>query len=90
MTYLRETTSNILNSDTLLPFAPDLIGPTGIPEDEDPESEWENQLNILHSRMQGEFSKRELDIAVRELIQILVSSRRIAYQCTEPLTSYLA
>jgi hypothetical protein len=70
--YLRENVSDILDPASFLPFVPNLLGPTGIPEDEDSESEWENQLNILHSRMRGEFSKRELDVAVRDLIQILV------------------
>lgn len=69
--YLRRTASDRIASSSKLRFAPGLIGPTGIPEDEDPKSEWENQLNILHSRMRGEFSKRELDLAVRKLIKIL-------------------
>ena len=68
---LHVTAPGLLTSSSALPFAAGLIGPTGIPEDQDPESEWENQLNILHSRMQGEFSKRELDFAVRSLIQII-------------------
>jgi hypothetical protein len=69
--YSRDTASDILDPATSLHFIPSLLGPTGIPVGENPESEWERQLNILYSRMHGEFSKRELDVAIRELIQIL-------------------
>lgn len=56
----------------LPPVTPDLLGPTGIPGDENAHAEWGNQLNILHARMGGEFSLRELDNAVRDLIRIFV------------------
>lgn len=68
---LRATAPDLLAASSEMPFAADLIASTGIPEDEDPEAEWENQLNILQPRMQGEFSKREIDVAVRHLVQII-------------------
>jgi len=70
--YLREADANALNDATVLPFEPELVGVTGIPEDQDARNEWDNQLRILHERMRGEFSARELDAAVRKLVRILV------------------
>jgi hypothetical protein len=69
--YLRNMTPDIFDAPCLQLLAPSLLGPAGIPEDGNPELEWENQLNILHSRMRHEFSTRELDVAIRYFIQIL-------------------
>lgn len=69
--FVREAETSLIASETPLPLQPSLIGPTGMPEDENPTAEWENQLNILHSRMRGEYSSRELDVAIRRLIAVL-------------------
>lgn len=81
-TYLRESPPTALDPGLELPFARDLLGPTGIPEDPDPEGEWKHQLNILHARMAGEFSTRELDACLRILIRILsrAEGHRLAHQ----------
>ena len=74
--YLREAERDSLASAAPLPFEPKLVGPTGIPEDKQAESEWAKQLGILRVRMRGEYSERELDVAVRELIQTLLRASR--------------
>ena len=73
--YLRETDPDSLASDTPFQFDPELVGPTGIPEDEHAEAEWANQLGILQARMRGEYSERELDVAVRTLIRVIASGK---------------
>ena len=73
--YLREAEPDSLASDTPLPFDPELVGPTGIPEDGNAAAEWANQLGILQARMRGEYSERELDIAVRTLISVIASGK---------------
>lgn len=70
--YLRECDPKILANTVPRIFEPDLIGPTGIPEGENSEREWANQLRILHERMRGEFSEGEIDAAVRMLVRVLV------------------
>ena len=74
--YLREAEPGSVASDAPLPFDRKLVGPTGIPEDERVEAEWAKQLGILRVRMRGEYSERELDVAVRELIQTLLRASR--------------
>ena len=69
--YLREIEPGALVADAQLPFDPKLVGPAGIPEDDQSEAEWANQLDILHSRMGGQYSLRELDVAIRRLIKVL-------------------
>lgn len=71
ITYLRETSSPLLDPKEALPFPSELLGPTGIPEDGNPTDEWKRQLRTLHSRMEGQFTERELDVAVRRLVSIL-------------------
>lgn len=68
--YLREFTPELLTQDDSLAFEPGLAGSAGIP-DEQPEQEWINQLGILHSRLEGKYSQRELDLAVRALLRAL-------------------
>ena len=70
--YLRETESPLLDSKEPMPLAPELLGPTGIPEDGTSADEWKRQLSILHSRMEGRFTEPELDVAVRRLVSILI------------------
>jgi hypothetical protein len=74
--YLREADAGSLASATPLPFDPNLVGPTGIPEDEHAEAEWTNQLGILQARMQGDYSARELELAVRTLISAIAPGRQ--------------
>lgn len=69
--YLREFSADTLSQDVPLAFEPALIGPTGIPEDGQPELEWGSQLDILQSRMSGKYSHRELDSAVRVLLRVM-------------------
>lgn len=69
--YLREIEPDALVADAQLPFDPHLVGPTGIPDDGQSEAEWAKQLEILWSRMRGEYSTRELDLAIRLLIKVL-------------------
>lgn len=69
--YLREVEPSSINSEAPLPFDPHLVGPTGIPENQRSEAEWATQLETLRTRMRGEYSTRELDIAIRRLIQML-------------------
>ena len=73
--YLREADPDSLAADTPLPFEPKLVGSTGIPEDSNAEAEWANQLDILHARMGGQYSPRELDVAVRTLIGAFAPAR---------------
>ena len=73
--YLREADPDSLAADTPLPFEPKLVGSTGIPEDSNAEAEWANQLDILQARMRGEYSERELDLAVRTLIRVIASGK---------------
>ncbi|MHB8743855.1 MAG: hypothetical protein ACYC9L_12095 [Sulfuricaulis sp.] len=60
-----------LDDTGLFPFEPELIPPTGIPEDDNAEIQWHNQLSVLHARMRGELSTRELDAAVRTFVRML-------------------
>ena len=80
--YLREAEPDSLASDTPLPFDPELVGPTGIPEDGNAAAEWANQLGILQARMRGEYSERELDIAVRTLISVIASGKAMTSPAT--------
>ena len=73
--YLRETAPDSLVSKAQLPFDPNLVGPTGIPEDDHAEAEWANQLGILHARMGGEYLPRELDVAIRTLIGVFAQAK---------------
>ena len=66
--YLRETEPGSLEPDGPLAFDQRLVGPTGIPEDARAEAEWATQLEMLQTKMRGEYSARELDVAVRTLI----------------------
>ena len=69
--YLHDKATERLDSAPLLASVTGLLGPTGIPEGGNPEAEWERQLKSLHARMGGELSKRELDVAVRYLIEMI-------------------
>jgi hypothetical protein len=71
--FLRGADRETLDDKAPFPFEPELIPPTGIPEDDNAENEWHNQLSILHARMRGEFPTRELDAAVRTLVRVLAS-----------------
>lgn len=70
--YLRDVDPKALNDTAPLRFEPQLIGATGIPENDNSEAEWANQLRILRERMGGEFSERELNVAVKALVRLLV------------------
>lgn len=72
--FLREAEPGSLEPDTPLPFDQRLVGPTGIPEDARAEAEWATQREILQARMRGEYSSRELDVAIRTLISVLAQT----------------
>lgn len=68
--YVREPTRGPLQLEPPA-FEPALLGPSGIPEDQHAELEWHTQLDVLHARMGGKYSRRELDLAVRALLRVV-------------------